>query len=231
LALLLNIDTATEHASICLSKDDIILGLIESTEQKNHAAFVQPAIQQLMTNSDYSLQQLDAIAVTSGPGSYTGLRVGLASAKGICYVLQKPLILVNTLEVMAQSILSWYQLNNQHIDPPTLLCPLIDARRMEVFTALYDSSLKEIEPPHALVIDEKVFSQQLSTHPMIFSGSGHQKLKDSLSHASANFLPIQHNASHLSKRALKAYHSNHFADLAYSEPLYVKEFFDTRKKA
>ncbi|MES2331888.1 MAG: tRNA (adenosine(37)-N6)-threonylcarbamoyltransferase complex dimerization subunit type 1 TsaB [Bacteroidota bacterium] len=228
--LLLNIDTATEHASICLSKGDTILGLIESTEQKNHASFVQPAIQQLMTESGYTLSQVDAIAVTSGPGSYTGLRVGLASAKGICYVLQKPLILVNTLEVMAQAILSHYQSNDQHIDPSTLLCSLIDARRMEVFTALYDPSLKEIEPPHALVIDEKAFSAQLSAHPMIFSGSGHHKLKDSLLHPAATFLNIQHNASQLAIRAVNAYQSNHFADLAYSEPLYVKEFFDTRKK-
>lgn len=231
MALLLNIDTATEHASICLSKDDIVLGLIESSEQKNHASFVQPAIQKLMADSGYSISQLDAIAVTSGPGSYTGLRVGLASAKGICYILQKPLILVNTLEVMAQAILSHYQSTNQAIDPSTLLCPLIDARRMEVFTATYDSSLNETEPPHALVIDENAFSVQLSTHHMIFSGSGHHKLKDSLSHPAASFLNIQHTASHLAIRALKAYHSNHFADLAYSEPLYVKEFFDTRKKA
>ncbi len=230
MSLLLNIDTATEHASICLSKDDTVLGLIESTEQKNHASFVQPAIQQLMADSGYSLSQLDAIAVTSGPGSYTGLRVGLASAKGICYVLQKPLILVNTLEVMAQAILLHYQSTSRSIDASTLLCPLIDARRMEVFTALYDSSLKEIEPPHALVIDEKSFSAQLLTHSMIFCGSGHQKLKDSLLNPAATFLPIQHNASHLAISAIKAYQSNHFADLAYSEPLYVKEFFDTRKK-
>lgn len=228
--LLLNIDTATEHASVCLSKDDMILGLIESTEQKNHASFVQPAIQQLMADSRYSLAELDAIAVTSGPGSYTGLRVGLASAKGICYVLQKPLILVNTLEVMAQSIVSHYASTGKTIDASTLLCPLIDARRMEVFTAMYDHSLQEIQPPHALLIDQNSFSGQLSTHKIIFSGSGHLKLKDSLANASADFLNIQHNASHLSARAVKAYQSNHFADLAYSEPLYVKEFFDTRKK-
>ena len=130
--LLLNIDTATEHASVCLSKDGIVLGLIESSEQKNHAAFVQPAIQQIINESDYTLADIDAVAATSGPGSYTGLRVGLASAKGICYALDKPLILVNTLETMAQSILYNYQSTNQPINQSTLLCPLIDARRMEV---------------------------------------------------------------------------------------------------
>ncbi|MEK7200188.1 MAG: tRNA (adenosine(37)-N6)-threonylcarbamoyltransferase complex dimerization subunit type 1 TsaB, partial [Bacteroidota bacterium] len=115
--LLLHIDTATEHASVCLSEGCIVLGLIESDEQKNHASFIQPAIQQLMANSPYSLNQLDAIAVTAGPGSYTGLRVGLASAKGICYALDKPLIMVNTLEVMAQAILSHWQLTQTNPDP------------------------------------------------------------------------------------------------------------------
>ncbi len=228
--LLLNIDTATEHASVCLSKDDTVLGLIESTEQKNHASFVQPAIQQLMSDSGHTLSQLDAIAVTAGPGSYTGLRVGLASAKGICYVLQKPLILVNTLEVMAQSILSYYQSTAQSINPSAFLCPLIDARRMEVFTALYDASLKEIDAPHALIVDENAFATILKSHPVIFSGTGHQKLKALISAPGAYFLNIQHNASHLAVRAISAYQSGCFADLAYSEPLYVKEFFDTRKR-
>ena len=102
--LLLNIDTATEHASICISKGSDVLGLVESTEQKNHASFVQPAIQELINKSGLPLKDFTAISVTAGPGSYTGLRVGLASAKGICYALQKPLILINTLEVMAQAI-------------------------------------------------------------------------------------------------------------------------------
>src|SRR5471030_1220662 len=99
--LLLNIDTATEHASVCISKDGSVVSLAESTEQKNHASFVQPAIAKLMAENDYRLADLDAVAVTIGPGSYTGLRVGLASAKGICYALGKPLITVNTLQVMA----------------------------------------------------------------------------------------------------------------------------------
>jgi len=228
--LLLNIDTATEHASVCLSKDDMVLGLIESSEQKNHASFVQPAIQQLMADSGHTLVQLDAVAVTAGPGSYTGLRVGLASAKGICYVLQKPLILVNTLEVMAQSIISYYQSTAHSIDPSAYLCPLIDARRMEVFTALYDTSLKEIDAPKALIVDENAFASILKSHSVIFSGTGHQKLKTLISAPGASFLNIRHNASHLAIRAVSAYQSGSFADLAYSEPLYVKEFFDTRKK-
>ena len=229
--LLLNIDTATEHASVCLSKNDVVLGLIESSEQKNHASFVQPAIQELIAASNYQLSDIDAVAVTAGPGSYTGLRVGLASAKGICYALGKPLILVNTLEVMAQSILSHYQSAKQDIDPASLLCPLIDARRMEVFTALYTTSLVETEAPHALIIDENSFTSLLNSQPVLFSGTGFHKLEKTIAHPSAIFLNIQHNATHLAIRAINAYHSERFADLAYSEPLYVKEFFNPGKQA
>jgi tRNA threonylcarbamoyladenosine biosynthesis protein TsaB len=225
--LLLDIDTATGHASVCLSKGDVVLGMIESTEQKNHASFVQPAISELMAGAGYTLNALDGIAVTAGPGSYTGLRVGLASAKGICYALNKPLILINTLEVMAQAVVS----RETSIDPSTLICPLIDARRMEVFTALYDSSLHEIEPPHALVVDENSFAAVLKVQSVVFSGSGHAKLKDIIVSPAAIFSAVQHHAGDLAVRALKAYQSKLFADLAYSEPLYVKEFFNPPAKA
>ena len=184
-----------------------------------------------MAQSQWQLKEIDAVAVTSGPGSYTGLRVGLASAKGICYALGKRLILINTLEVMAQSIISHYRLHKKEINETTLLCPLIDARRMEVFTALYNSSLLEKEAPHALIIDENSFTSLLKKHPILFSGTGHQKLKGVISDPNASFLSIQHNASHLGIRALIAYQSGSFADLAYSEPLYVKEFFNAPKKA
>ena len=227
--LLLNIDTATEHASICLSEGEKIIGLVESTEQKNHASFVQPAIQQLIEQAGITLKDIHAIAVTSGPGSYTGLRVGLASAKGICYALQKPLILINTLEVMAQSVLTHYQSKQQVLKDVTSICPLIDARRMEVFTAVYDKSLQEIKAPHALLLDPLSFSSLLS-NGVIFTGSGRQKLEALIPGTNAIFSDMQHNATHLASRALISYHAGYFADLAYSEPLYVKEFFDTSRK-
>lgn len=229
--LLLNIDTATEHASVCLSKGTTVLGLIESDEQKNHASFIQPAIQQLMGNCGYSLNQLDAVAVTAGPGSYTGLRVGLASAKGICYALPKPLIMVNTLEVMAQAILSYWQLSQTHPNPATLPCPMIDARRMEVFTAKYNLSLAEIEAPKAMIIDADAFQSMHYNDPIIFSGSGHHKLKGIIQNEHAFYLNLQHNASHLAIRAALAYSQKRFEDLAYAVPLYVKAFYQPTKKA
>lgn len=226
MALILNIDTATEHASVCLSQHNNVLGVITSSDQKNHASFVQPAIESLLSQTGNRLAQVDAVAVTAGPGSYTGLRVGLASAKGICYALNKPLILVNTLEVMAQAVLS----REASATTEVLLCPMIDARRMEVFTALYDHSLQEMQPPHALVVDDTVFNELLSSRKIIFSGSGHNKLKDVIQHPNASFSSVQHDATDLAVRAAKSYERKHFANLAYSEPLYVKEFFDTRKQ-
>jgi tRNA threonylcarbamoyladenosine biosynthesis protein TsaB len=228
LPLLLNIDTATEYASVCISDGEKVLALIESQDQKNHASFIQPAIETLGRETGIVLKNIDAIAVTAGPGSYTGLRVGLASAKGICYALQKPLILVNTLEVMANAL---QKTTVRSENPKTLLCPLIDARRMEVFTALYNSLLKEIRVPHALILDALSFSDLLADHHVFFSGSGHIKLKPLIRHPNAHFSTVQHTAADLASRAVIGYESNRFADIAYSEPLYVKEFFNPAPRA
>ncbi len=227
--LLLNIDTATEHASICISRGEKVIDMEESSEQKNHAAFVQPAIVRLLAANQLQLADIDAVAVTIGPGSYTGLRVGLASAKGICYALNKPLVTVNTLQVMAQAAYNDCVLKGISIDEQTLFCPLIDARRMEVFTAVYDARLAEIEAPYALVTDADSFESLYNKQPVIFSGSGYQKLSPFLINSNVVHADIQHNASDLARRALLAYQSGAFADLAYVEPLYVKEFFDTSK--
>lgn len=231
MALLLNIDTATEHASVCLSDGENVLGLIESAEQKNHASFVQVAIKELAKTAGTGLQLIDAVAVSAGPGSYTGLRVGLASAKGICYALGKPLIMINTLEIIAKAMLQYVLSEGKQAGPSTSFCPMIDARRMEVFTAVYDFNLKETEAPHAKIIDEQSFAEQLSKGKVVFSGTGHHKFQKLVSNPSAVFLDLQHNASHLAQLALTAYQSKRFADLAYSEPFYVKAFFDPSKQA
>lgn len=228
--LLLHIDTATEHASVCISRGEEIIGLAESTEQKNHASFVQLAIQTLMEQQQVPLSETAAVSVSSGPGSYTGLRVGLATAKGICYALNKPMIMVNTLEVMAEAVRMQLRAGSLSIPSEALVCPMIDARRMEVFTALYDQDLLQIQPPHALVLKEESFSEVLAKRPVVFSGSGHYKFKALMHQPHAIFTDVQHNASHLAVLALKNYHNKQFADLAYSEPLYVKEFFDPSRK-
>lgn len=229
MALILNIDTATEHASACISKDGTLLSIETSSSQKDHAAFIQPAIQRLLVAAACSLNDLDAVAVSNGPGSYTGLRVGLSTAKGIVYALNKPLILLDTLEVIATAAIQATS-NSSYPDGGTLYCPMIDARRMEVFTAVYDDSLKQVEKPHARVLDQHAFESYLSAGRLVISGSGGEKCKNIVTHHNAIYLQIQHDARHMQTIAEKAYLLKSFADKAYSEPFYLKEFFTPAHK-
>ena len=226
MALLLNIDTATEYASVCLTNNGVNIGFSANADQKNHGAFLQPAIQQLFKSAGLLLQNLDAISVANGPGSYTGLRVGLASAKGLSFALNKPLITINTLQVMAIAAI---QSINQPFNAATYFCPLIDARRLEVFTALYDENLNAILAPSAMIVDGNSFANELQKYQIIFSGSGNQKLQNILHHPNAIFSSVQHNATHLSILAQLSFVKNEFANLAYSEPLYLKEFYSQVK--
>ncbi len=223
---ILHIDTALNHASTCVTRGDEVLAIKESHEQKKHASFLQPAIEKLLADTGLSLSQMDAIAVSAGPGSYTGLRVGLASAKGICFAIQKPLIMVNTLEVLAQSLISHFAKMNITPEPNAVICPLIDARRMEVFTAIYTLNLEEMEAAHARVVNVGSFDKFLAKRITYFCGNGTDKCRPLLTHTNARPENIAHSAADLAKRALIAYQSNRFANLAYVEPFYVKEFFD-----
>jgi len=224
MALLLNIDAATEHASVCLSQDGVLLALEESHEQKNHGSFLQPAIKRMFSSINLPLLSVDAIAVTQGPGSYTGLRVGMASAKGLCYALGKPLILLNTLQVMASASIK-EAINKKQHTTTALFCPMIDARRMEVFTAIYDCLLHEILPPSAMILSEESFATQLNSHSIIFSGNGHAKLKDVLHHPNAQYMNNQYNAVDMIVLAEQMVQFKQFTSLAYSEPSYLKEFY------
>jgi tRNA threonylcarbamoyladenosine biosynthesis protein TsaB len=224
LPLLLNIDTATEHASVCISDNATVLAIEQNNDQKNHATFIQPAIKKLLSTIKQQLSIIDAVAVTAGPGSYTGLRVGLATAKGLCYALNRPLILINTLEIMAQAAIEQTG-NTQPTTGNFLYCPMIDARRMEVFAALYNDSLQLLVQPAAIILNEYTFKEYLDQHQIVFSGSGHSKFKKILPHSNAIFIDAQHHAGHLATLAIKAFEQKRFADIAYSEPFYLKEFF------
>ena len=228
--LILHIDTATEHASVCLSKGRTVLGLFENGDQKNHGAFLQPAIQQLMHSSGMQMQDLNAISVTQGPGSYTGLRVGMASAKGLCYALQKPLITINTLRVIALAAKQSLLKSQSELDANTLFCSMIDARRMEVFSATYDYNLVEIVATNAKILDQTSFQELVEQHILVFSGSGAFKLVPFMQHPNAQFIKLQHNAATLSILAFEAFINNIFADLAYSEPNYGKAFYSAPSK-
>ena len=221
MSLILNIDTALETASICLSKDKNVLRLSINENQKDHAAWLSVAIQNMMRDSGYELNQLKAIAVTIGPGSYTGLRVGLSAAKGLCYALNLPLITIGTLEMMASAVKK---------EPVDLLCPMIDARRMEIFTAVYDKKLKEILTPQALIMEKNVFEDILQSNTILFFGNGSKKLQNLLNHPHAIFGAFTCNASHMISLADDRFMTLQFADLAYVEPLYLKEFFTPSRK-
>ena len=236
MALILNIDTATEYASLALASDDIILSGSKNEEIRDHASWIHNAIRQLMHTAGYSLSQLDAIAVTAGPGSYTGLRVGMATAKGLCYVLNIPLITESTLKVMAfgaskpRGHSESKGSNGKPIgNTEQLLVPMIDARRMEVYTAVYNLQLQEIMPATALVLDPASF-EGIEGAPLVCFGSGSAKFRSIATADRFEFINVRPEAEWLAQLAFQKFQKNEFADIAYTEPLYLKEFYSPAKK-
>lgn len=222
MSLLLHIDTSLELASVALSAENKLLAFASNNNQQDHAAWIHTAIEELMKKAEHALSDLAAISVTIGPGSYTGLRVGLSTAKGICYALKKPLITIPTLELIAATAKA---VNATH-EPSTnwLICPMIDARRMEVFTALYDALLHEIGSARALILDETSFQQELKENKIFFCGNGAVKFKSICKAPFAHFISDNATAENMIPLAVQRYHNKDFADLAYSSPLYIKEF-------
>lgn len=215
MSLILYIDTAVQTASVCLADGEDVLSLKVNPYQKDHAAWLHPAIAQVMEEEKVSLQQLKAICISEGPGSYTGLRVGMSAAKGLCYALNIPLIAVSTLQMMAKAV---------RTSTTDLLCPMIDARRVEVFTAVYDKSLNQITKPTNLVLDENSFKPLLDAYSILFFGNGSEKFKSITSHQNALFETVEATAKHMVPLGFSRFHAGKFADLAYSEPFYGKEF-------
>lgn len=215
MSLILNIDTAIDSAHISLARDGGILHQLSNPEQKDHASWLHPSIRQLFEVTGTQPDQLDAVAVTIGPGSYTGLRVGLATAKGICYAANKPLIAVNSLYLIAFTVKSGAK---------DLIIPMIDARRMEVYTAVYDHEMCEKNPPHAQILTHNSFRELLADHEIIFCGNGVNKAKSLLVHPHSSFASGLTNAAEFALISNEMRSKNAFANLAYTEPLYVKEF-------
>jgi tRNA threonylcarbamoyladenosine biosynthesis protein TsaB len=172
MGLLLNIDTAFETACVSISRSAEIVISEKSHTQKDHASFLQPAIERACATAGIHLSDIDAVAVANGPGSYTGLRVGLASAKALCYALHKPLILLNTLDILASALKD----QPPHAEPNILYCPMIDARRMEVYTALYDLHLNFIQEPAAVILSRHFLEEEREIYYIIVGGNGSNKL-------------------------------------------------------
>jgi tRNA threonylcarbamoyladenosine biosynthesis protein TsaB len=229
--MILNINTATEEASICMSNNGIPLHTKLNNDQKDHAGWIQMAISQLLQEHQLTMQDLDAVAVTEGPGSYTGLRVGMATAKGLCYALQIPLITLSTLKVMAYGAkMQWLPLKG-HPGLPVLLCPMIDARRMEVFTAVYTEALEPVIAPQALILDAFSYKEALNDELLLCFGNGASKWKSVSRYPNVLFIDEKIDMAHsMAKLATGLHLSGNFADLAYAEPVYIKEFYTYTKK-
>jgi tRNA threonylcarbamoyladenosine biosynthesis protein TsaB len=212
---ILHINTALDNASVSLADKEHVIEERFSNSQKEHASFLQVAIAEITTLAGIALKNLSAVAVINGPGSYTGLRVGMSGAKGICFALSIPLIAVNTLEWMVAACK----------DEADLFCPMIDARRMEVFTAMYDYKKIEVAPPTAMILEPDSFKTDLQAKKVLFFGNGAEKFSVLTNHPNARFLPVFPGTKELAEIAWNLYQERTFADLAYAEPLYIKEFY------
>ncbi|GAB3016095.1 tRNA (adenosine(37)-N6)-threonylcarbamoyltransferase complex dimerization subunit type 1 TsaB [Niabella terrae] len=215
--VLLNIDTAVDKGSFCLVKDNEILAFEASENRNGLAGWLHDGIDRLMRQTGIQTADLSAVAVSNGPGSYTGLRVGLAAAKGLCYALEIPLICLSTLQVMAAAVAA---------EAEDLICPMIDARRMEVFTALYEKDLGLYRAPFATLLDAESFSTDLQRRHITFTGNGSQKFKPLISdNPRAAFRQAETDARDMTRLAMAAFDQGAFADVAYGEPFYVKEVY------
>ncbi len=222
---ILQLETATSVCAVALSINGKTVAVKEETAQNIHAAKLTLFIDEVMKQADVKYSDLDAIAISKGPGSYTGLRIGVSTAKGLCFALDKPLIGINTLSMMAAGFLA----ENQNYEG--LVCPMIDARRMEVFTAVFDHHLAEVEATNAKIIDELSFLQLLDQHEITFIGNGAEKCNSIIQHPNAKFsLENFNSASNMTLLANAAFAGKNFEDVAYFEPFYLKDFVFTVPK-
>lgn len=224
MAIILGIETATTICSVALIKDGIILAIRETAGAKEHSASLTGYIAEVFTEAGLSYSQVDAIAVSMGPGSYTGLRIGVSSGKGLCYALDKPLIAIDTLKSLTWQALQHCKQLNKKMDN-ILLCPMLDARRMEVYTAMFDKDLKIIEPVNAHIVTEESFAD-FAGKEIIYFGDGAAKCLNSFtSNSNFTFLDgIALSATAICMLAEEEYKNGHFADVAYCEPFYLKDF-------
>ncbi len=229
MSLILQIETSTTCCSVALAQDGKILSYKTINQRNIHAEVITVFIDEIFVVNQLKINELDAVAVSAGPGSYTGLRIGVSTAKGLCFSLDKPLISVETLLAMAAGYLARFQ---KPTEEKFLLCPMIDARRMEVYTALFDQNLKQIEPTAAKIIDAESFKTVLDQHKIMFFGDGAAKCAAVLGqHPNAVFIDdFLNEATDMTTLAAKKFRLQQFEDVAYFEPFYLKDFIGTKIK-
>lgn len=226
MAKILLIDTSTEVCLVALSDNNQLLASRIDTNGQNHSKLIGTFVQDVLQEAGIAAQQLDAVALSAGPGSYTGLRIGTSFVKGLCFAADKPVITLPTLQILAQEAL----LQNPNIEPHANLCPMIDARRMEVYTAVYNTALQETSPAWPEIVTQDSYATHLQ-QPTYFFGNGSDKCQSTLTHAHAHFIPnIQPSAKAMMLLAQQAYAQQQFVDTAYFEPFYLKEFMATMPK-
>lgn len=228
MAVILNIDTSTNVCSTALTAEGMILCHREDFQGQNHAALLSGFIKDCLDHARDHEMQLNAVAVSMGPGSYTGLRIGLSEAKGLAYALDVPLIGVDTLELLVSHVMFDFSLE---LPESTLYAPMIDARRMEVYAAVYDRALKPVRDIAADIVDENSYQEFLDKQPVYFFGDGAAKCKEKIVHPNAHFIDgIRPLASMMFPLAEKAIAEKDFKDVAYFEPFYLKEFVASQPK-
>ena len=226
MSCILHIETSTDVCSVAVSQDGASIFSKEDFKGPSHATELGVFVDEALSFADSHAIPVDAVAVSCGPGSYTGLRIGVSMAKGVCYGRSIPLIGIPTLEVMCVPVLLYRDLPED-----ALLCPMIDARRMEVYAAVYDRALRVEREIGADIVDENSYSDFLAEHPVYFFGNGAAKCKDKLQHPNARFLDDVHPlAKWMFPLAEKAMAQGKFDDVAYFEPFYLKEFVASKPK-
>lgn len=225
MAYILHIESSSTVCSIALSDNASLLAIKELDNGYTHAENLHLFIQDVLNEASITPSQLNAISVSNGPGSYTGLRIGFSAAKGLAYALQIPLITIDTLQALTVMAL-------KKTTAKALYCPMMDARRMEVYCAVYTQELNEVLPVNAIVLNEESINTFIKNEPVYFFGDGMPKAKALLSNLpGAHFIDnITASASALIHLAHQKYEQNEFADTAYAEPNYLKEFFFTSAK-
>ena len=218
MALILSIETSTTVCSAAVHRDGKPLSVLEVHQEYSHASKLGLLVQEAIKLADIQVREIDAVAVASGPGSYTGLRIGISLAKGFCYALNIPLISVPTLEILAARASKINTLD-------AFLCPMIDARRMEVYCAVFNNNLEVIDGVKAQVVDEHSFQEYLGIKPVIFFGSGAMKCSGIIAHNQAKFLTdINPSATELGELAFPKFSRGQHEDLDHFAPAYLKEF-------
>lgn len=227
MSCILHIETSTNVCSVAVSEDGKVIFDKADRTGNNHAEALGSFVDEAMSFADSHAIPLDAVAVSSGPGSYTGLRIGVSMAKGVCYALNLPLLSVPTLELMCVPVL----LRNEEIEDDALLCPMIDARRMEVYAALYDRALKPVRGIQADVVDADTYRQWLEERPVYFFGNGAAKCMDTINHPNAHLIEgIEPVAKWMMPLAERKMLNDIHEDVAYFVPYYLKDFVAKQPK-